>query len=377
MKKLFALFLVVCCFATLAACGKKCEHQYEETITTNPTCSAVGIKTFTCSLCNDSYTEEIPMSEHTYGTATVTKAATCTEEGEESVACKVCGITEIVGSVPKLQHQYNSEVTKESTCTVEGTKTFTCATCSHTYTEEIAKINHTYTSKVTTEATCTNAGVKTYTCKVCSDSYTEAVSAKGHSYTTKTNSSATCTSSGSATHTCKACGDSYTETIAAKGHKWISATCNKAKYCSSCGITEGSALGHTTQNGTCTRCGQTFSVADKCKLNIKNELPHTATSWYSASGELYAEVTVEEVEYAFNANSDGTVRLVLEFSCYTVACKRQAIFGIKLYDSKGRLIATENALYPGATAGLYWTATERFYDLEPGVYTIEITPKIG
>ena len=42
-------------------------------------------------------------------------------------------------------------------------------------------------------------------------------------------------------------------------HAWNSATCTAPKTCSKCGNTSGEALGHTTESGTCTRCGETFS----------------------------------------------------------------------------------------------------------------------
>ena len=57
-----------------------------------------------------------------------------------------------------------------------------------------------------------------------------------------------CTESG----VCKRCG----EEVHATGHKWKEATCTTPKTCSVCGTTEGNALGHTTANGTCTRCGE-------------------------------------------------------------------------------------------------------------------------
>ncbi len=42
-------------------------------------------------------------------------------------------------------------------------------------------------------------------------------------------------------------------------HSWENATCTSPKTCSMCGKTSGSALGHTTSTGTCSRCGINFS----------------------------------------------------------------------------------------------------------------------
>lgn len=46
-------------------------------------------------------------------------------------------------------------------------------------------------------------------------------------------------------------------------HIYNPATCTEPKKCSKCGETSGSALGHTTSNGTCTRCGVSFSKWEK------------------------------------------------------------------------------------------------------------------
>ncbi len=44
-----------------------CEHNYTEEITTPATCTNDGEKTFTCSLCNNSYTETIEATGHNFG----------------------------------------------------------------------------------------------------------------------------------------------------------------------------------------------------------------------------------------------------------------------------------------------------------------------
>lgn len=60
--------------------------------------------------------------------------------------------------------------------------------------------------------------------------------------------------------TCSRCGES--EKVAS-GHKWQDATCDAPKTCSVCGQTQGSALGHDWQDATydapktCSRCGET------------------------------------------------------------------------------------------------------------------------
>ncbi len=132
-KILLVVTLVLCAVMALASCGEPaCEHAYSESVTTQPTCTAEGVKTFTCANCGDTYTEPVPMVEHNY---------------------------EMEGESP--------------TCTTSGTKTYTCKVCGNTYTEEIEPATgHDYKETVT-EPTCSTAGSITYTCK-CGDTYTEA-----------------------------------------------------------------------------------------------------------------------------------------------------------------------------------------------------------
>ena len=55
-------------------------HSYDEgIITTNPSCTAEGVKTFTCEICGDSYTKNIEATGHNY--IPVVTPPTCTEIG--------------------------------------------------------------------------------------------------------------------------------------------------------------------------------------------------------------------------------------------------------------------------------------------------------
>ena len=61
------------------------------TVTTAPTCSATGVRTYTCSRCDAKRTESIPMTAHTPETVPG-KAATCFAPGlTEGSKCSVCG----------------------------------------------------------------------------------------------------------------------------------------------------------------------------------------------------------------------------------------------------------------------------------------------
>lgn len=132
------------------------EHSYVSNVTLNPTCTASGIKTYTCTACGDTYTETIPSTGHSW------KSASCTAKK----TCSTCGATE--GAV--LGHNYTSKVTKEATCTENGTRTYTCSRCSNSYTETIPTTGHKVIIDEAIPPTLTESGLtKGEHCEVCGE----------------------------------------------------------------------------------------------------------------------------------------------------------------------------------------------------------------
>ena len=226
------------CSVCKATDGAALGHSYTSKVTKAATCTAAGVKTFTCSKCSNSYTESIAATGHKWTAATCTAAKTCS----------VCKTTD--GAA--LGHSYTSKVTKAATCTVAGVKTFTCSKCSHSYTESIPATGHSWTA-----ATCTAAK----TCSVCKATDGAAL---GHSYTSKVTKAATCTAAGVKTFTCSKCSNSYTESIPATGHTpGAAATCTTNQTCTVCDAILNAKLGHTVGNAvmenkteaTCTEAG--------------------------------------------------------------------------------------------------------------------------
>ena len=129
----------------LAALG----HDYKATVTKQPTTTEEGIRTYTCTRCNSSYTESIaklPEEQHTHNyTGSITKEATCTEAGVRTYTCS-CGDS-YTENIPATGHSYVSKVTKAATTTEEGIMTYTCSKCGHSYTQPIAKIKSDDSSK--------------------------------------------------------------------------------------------------------------------------------------------------------------------------------------------------------------------------------------
>ncbi|WP_051588829.1 leucine-rich repeat protein [Ruminococcus sp. NK3A76] len=190
-------------------------HSYTSKVT-KATCTEDGAKTFTCSVCGDSYTETIKATGHKY-TSKVTKEATCTEDGAEAFTCSVCGDT-YTEAIKATGHKYVDKVVKP-TYDAQGYTLHTCSVCSDSYkdnyTDKLVKPHtHSYTSKITKSATCTQTGTKTYTCS-CGDSYTEVIPMTAHKYTAKV-VKPTYDAQGYTLHTCSVCSDSYKDTYTAK-----------------------------------------------------------------------------------------------------------------------------------------------------------------
>ena len=164
---------------------EECVHDYTSSITTAPTCTTEGLKTFTCTKCGNQYYVILGANGHSY-TSKVTTAATCTTEGVKTYTCSSCGhkYTEVI---PATGHNYSN-----GKCTVCGTADANCS--------------HSYTSKVTIAATCTTTGVKTFTCSKCGDVYTETIAATGHNYQDVI-VPPTCENNGYTRHQCANCGE--------------------------------------------------------------------------------------------------------------------------------------------------------------------------
>ena len=216
-------------------------HSYTSSVTTAATCTATGVRTYKCSSCSHSYTETIPAAGHKWTAATcstpktcsvckitegspnshsytskVTKEPTCTATGVRTYTCSKCSHS-YTESIAAKEHTWTA-----ATCTAKKT----CSVCKTTSGEPLG---HSYTSKVTKEATCLATGVKTFTCSRCSNSYTETIAAKGHTVVTDKAVAATCTTTGktegSHCSVCNAVIKAQT-TVPAKGHNYVSGTCS-------------------------------------------------------------------------------------------------------------------------------------------------------
>lgn len=259
-------------------------HYLTRKITKKATCTEDGVITYTCTECNESYTEKIPATGHKYND--VVTEASCDKGGYTLHTCANCGDTYKDDFTAPTGHKYTKTTVKQPSCDTDGVSIYTCDTCGDSYSEVIKAKGHIYASEVTKKANCTDDGVITYTCAICGDKYTEVIKAKGHNYSAEVTKKANCTDDEVITYTCANCGDKYTEVIKAKGHNYSAevtkkATCDtdgvKTFTCADCGdvYTEKlEALGHTygisevvkptcDNDGytkfTCSVCGDSYS----------------------------------------------------------------------------------------------------------------------
>lgn len=262
----------------------KKEHTWDAgKITTAATCSGKGIKTYTCTGCNATRTEEIPSTGHQHTELRNVKVATCASEGYTGdTYCKDCNTKLTSGKVlPKTEHTWDAgKITTEATCSGKGIKTFTCTVCKSTRIEEIPEIGHVNKiTKFAKNASCKSEG---YTgdiyCQDCGALLEDGkiISKTEHTWNageiTKT---ATCTTAGVKTFTCTSCGTTRTEVIAATGHGTTEIRNEKTASCSSEGY---------TGDLYCTVCGQ--------KISSGSVIAKTGHSW--DNGVITKEPTAAE-----------------------------------------------------------------------------------
>ena len=106
-------------------------HSYSSSITTSPTCTGAGIKTFTCNSCGNSYTEAITATGHSWHNATYTAPKTCSicgaKEGEplvdvteqpedvtdEQINAAVGAIDGVINTVQPDDHGFEADANKD------------------------------------------------------------------------------------------------------------------------------------------------------------------------------------------------------------------------------------------------------------------------
>ena len=154
-----------------SVCGGEQPHEHDynyEVVVTDPTCTEAGYTTYTCA-CGDSYTEDgedaldhdyddegacqregCDATSHDHDYEAVVTDPTCTEAGYTTYTCKVCNKTYTDDETEATGHAYDEGVeTTAPTCTAAGKITYTCGECGETYEEDGEDaLGHDYTDGV-------------------------------------------------------------------------------------------------------------------------------------------------------------------------------------------------------------------------------------
>ncbi|MGM9599441.1 MAG: phage tail tip lysozyme [Faecousia sp.] len=126
-----------------AAFAKYHTHNYSSTVTKVASCTAAGVRTYTCSSCGNTYTDSIAALGHSWGEWSTTTAPTCIAAGVSTKTCNRCGQLQ-TQSIPPDGHQYSVE-TYAATCTDGGYDLHTCTVCGDQYTDNmVAARGHTF-----------------------------------------------------------------------------------------------------------------------------------------------------------------------------------------------------------------------------------------
>ena len=230
-------------------------HSWDKgVITTSPTCSDAGVKTYTCTVCSETKTEVLDATGHT-PVDVAEQPATCTEAGHTAgVKCSVCGAT--ISGIEEIPATGHTEVIDEAvaaTCTTPGkTEGKHCSVCNEVLVpqEEIPAKGHTEVIDEAVASTCTTPGkTEGKHCSVCNEVLVpqEEIPAKGHMEVIDEAVAATCTTPGKTEGKhCSVCNEVLVpqEEIPAKGHtevidEAVAATCTESgktegKHCSVC-----------------------------------------------------------------------------------------------------------------------------------------------
>lgn len=153
-----------------------CQHSYTSEISTAATCTAPGVRTYTCSLCGNTYTEEIPQLDHVYTYETVTPP-TCIDPGERKGVCSVCG-AEVMEDLEPLGHDWQPTSSTQTTYALP--EDAACPDCGSTlFNSVLSQSSGSY------DCTCSSCGTEwieqavitygqtTYTCTRCGETYVE------------------------------------------------------------------------------------------------------------------------------------------------------------------------------------------------------------
>lgn len=162
--------------------GKVVEHAWNDgEITSEPTCTKDGVKTYTCTRegCGETKTEAIKALGHDMDEGTVTKEPNCTEKGEKVYSCKREGCDEKkTEEIAALGHKLpeDKELIEEPTCYDDGKEKSVCERCNEEVITDIPALGHSWGEwEVTKAPTVNEEGEEARECGMCGERETRAI----------------------------------------------------------------------------------------------------------------------------------------------------------------------------------------------------------
>lgn len=324
----------------------KTDHKWDKgQVTTKPTCTEPGVKTYTCTVCKTTKTETIAKTGHDYTEKVV--SPTCESDGYTIFTCNNCGDIYTGNVTEKLGHDYQLKDHKDATCTEAGYDYYECSRDAlHNYTEAIPATDHMYGKEVV-EPTCTEPGYTKYTCAYCGDSYTtDEKPVLGHEEVVISGQNPTCEAEGwTESSYCKRCNVTLKakEIIPAQGHDPI-AVPGKEPTCTETGLTEGSK---------CQRCGKI--------LTAQETIPALGHDWNTTS---------TGVDNCVNVSFRHENETITLCPICGVQNGTQRLNKVTLYTAHAKLVVLRGVLENGMEA-----MTVAFY--EPGISSVTACQRCG
>lgn len=310
-KKLLIAFVVVSMLiCVLAACGKTCNHDWQEG-TTSATCTEAGKTPMTCSLCGATTTKDAFALGHDYQFVETVKP-TCKDKGYDLYSCSRCDSTENRNEVDQnflaSGHNYQP-VEVPPTCDKAGYKDNVCTICGNGdgNRETIPSLKHTFEREgfdgedgvVITDPTCTENGKVTYNCTADGCGFKKEVSYEELLASTDENDQLLAA-------TLEKLGHSFTEFV-----EFAEPTCTTAGYV----INEcANGCGETLKEATDPALGHSYEITGSVDYQYKVTLEPTCIT----EGYKWVVCTTEDcgfcTEEAADKNEEyiNTYRVVIE-----------------------------------------------------------------
>ena len=324
------------------------------TITTAPTCTKAGERTYTCTECGATKTEPIDATGHSWKSDWTSDA---THHWHEC-ANDNCDVTDNSGKDGYAEHSGGTATcTQKAKCKVCGAEYgnalghdfivrqydndnhwMKCSRC-----DEIEnKSSHTWDSgMITTAPTCTKAGEKTYSCTKCDATKIEPIPATGHSwksewafdathhwhecandncdvtdnsgkdgYAEHSGGTATCTEKAVCTH----CGQSYGETDPANHtgkEQWTQTATTHEKKWNCCNTVSVPNENHEWTDGVCSECGYVCQHEDADKNHICDICGKTISEHKDADNNHICDYCNKKI----SDHSGGTATCIAKAVC--------------------------------------------------------------